>query len=34
MQLIAEAGGFSPFAATRRIQVRRKMNGVEIALCL
>ena len=29
MQLIAEAGGFSPFAATRRIQVRRKINGVE-----
>jgi polysaccharide export outer membrane protein len=29
MQLIAEAGGFSPFAATRRIQVRRKIDGVE-----
>ena len=23
------AGGFSPFAAKRRIQVRRKVNGVE-----
>ena len=29
MQAIAEAGGFSPFAATRRIQVRRKINGAE-----
>jgi polysaccharide export outer membrane protein len=29
MQAIAEAGGFSPFAATRRIQVRRKIDGVE-----
>jgi polysaccharide export outer membrane protein len=29
MQAIAEAGGFSPFAAKRRIQVRRKINGVE-----
>ena len=30
MQAIAEAGGFSPFAATRRIQVRRKINGAEL----
>jgi polysaccharide biosynthesis/export protein len=29
MQAIAQAGGFSPFAATRRIQVRRKIKGVE-----
>ena len=29
MQAIAEAGGFSPFAATRRIQVRRKINGAD-----
>ena len=29
MQAIAEAGGFSPFAAKQRIQVRRKINGVE-----
>jgi polysaccharide export outer membrane protein len=29
MQALAEAGGFSPFAATRRIQVRRKIKGVE-----
>jgi polysaccharide export outer membrane protein len=29
MQAIAEAGGFSPFAATRRIQVRRKIDGAE-----
>jgi len=29
MQLIAEAGGFSPFAATRRIQVRRKIDGAD-----
>ena len=29
MQAIAEAGGFSPFAAKRRIQVRRKIDGVE-----
>jgi polysaccharide export outer membrane protein len=29
MQAIAEAGGFSPFAAKRRIQVRRKINGIE-----
>ena len=29
MQAIAEAGGFSPFAAKKRIQVRRKINGVE-----
>jgi polysaccharide export outer membrane protein len=29
MQAIALAGGFSPFAATRRIQVRRKVNGAE-----
>jgi len=29
MQGIALAGGFSPFAATRRIQVRRKINGEE-----
>ena len=30
MQAIAEAGGFSPFAAKKRIQVRRKINGVEL----
>ena len=29
MQAIAMAGGFSPFAAKRRIQVRRKVDGVE-----
>jgi polysaccharide export outer membrane protein len=29
MQAIAMAGGFSPFAATRRIQVRRNINGAE-----
>jgi polysaccharide export outer membrane protein len=29
MQAIAQAGGFSPFAAKRRIQVRRKINGEE-----
>ena len=29
MQALAEAGGFSPFAATRRIQVRRKIKGIE-----
>jgi polysaccharide export outer membrane protein len=29
MQAIAEAGGFSPFAAKRRIQVRRKIRGVD-----
>src|SRR5262245_20195877 len=29
MQAIAQAGGFSPFAATRRIQVRRKIHGAE-----
>ena len=29
MQAIAVAGGFSPFAAKKRIQVRRKINGVE-----
>src|SRR5262245_6311001 len=29
LQAIALAGGFSPFAATRRIQVRRKINGAE-----
>jgi polysaccharide export outer membrane protein len=29
LQAIAEAGGFSPFAAKQRIQVRRKINGVE-----
>jgi polysaccharide biosynthesis/export protein len=29
MQAIALAGGFSPFAAKRRIQVRRKINGTE-----
>jgi polysaccharide export outer membrane protein len=27
MQAIAEAGGFSPFAAKQRIQVRRKIHG-------
>jgi polysaccharide export outer membrane protein len=29
MQAIAVAGGLSPFAAKRRIQVRRKIHGVE-----
>jgi polysaccharide biosynthesis/export protein len=29
VQAIAVAGGFSPFAAKKRIQVRRKMDGVE-----
>ena len=29
MQAIAVAGGFSPFAAKKRIPVRRKINGVE-----
>ena len=29
MQAISLAGGFGPFAAKRRIQVRRKINGVE-----
>src|SRR5262245_7648413 len=29
MQAISEAGGFSPFAAKKRIQVRRKIDGVE-----
>ena len=29
MQAIAVAGGFSPFAAKKRIQIRRKINGVE-----
>ena len=29
IQAIAVAGGFSPFAAKKRIQVRRKINGVE-----
>ena len=29
MQAIAFAGGFSPFAATQRIQIRRKIDGVE-----
>jgi len=29
MQAISVAGGFSPFAAKKRIQVRRKINGVE-----
>jgi polysaccharide biosynthesis/export protein len=29
MQAISEAGGFSPFAAKKRIQVRRKIEGVE-----
>jgi polysaccharide biosynthesis/export protein len=29
MQALAEAGGFSPFAATRRVQVRRKIDGAE-----
>jgi polysaccharide biosynthesis/export protein len=29
MQAIAVAGGFSPFAAKQRIQVRRKIEGVE-----
>ena len=29
VQAISEAGGFSPFAAKKRIQVRRKIDGVE-----
>ena len=29
MQAIAAAGGFGPYAAKARIQVRRKVNGVE-----
>lgn len=29
MQAIALAGGFSPFAAKKRIQIRRKINGAE-----
>ena len=29
MQAIAVAGGFSPFAAKKRIQLRRKIDGVE-----
>jgi polysaccharide biosynthesis/export protein len=29
MQAISEAGGFSPFAAKKRIQVRRKIEGGE-----
>jgi polysaccharide export outer membrane protein len=29
VQAIALAGGFAPFAAKRRIQVRRQVNGVE-----
>jgi polysaccharide export outer membrane protein len=29
MQAISEAGGFTPFAAKKRIQVRRKIDGVE-----
>src|SRR6478609_2783181 len=29
VQAIAVAGGFSPFAAKKRIQVRRRMDGVE-----
>ena len=29
MQAIAVAGGFSPFAAKQRIQLRRKIDGVE-----
>ena len=29
LQAIAMAGGFSPFAAKQRIQVRRQINGVE-----
>jgi polysaccharide export outer membrane protein len=31
MQAISLAGGFGPFAAKRRIQVRRQVNGVETA---
>jgi len=30
LQAIALAGGFGPFAAKQRIQVRRQMNGVEV----
>ena len=29
MQAIALAGGLSPFAASRRIQVHRKINGAD-----
>ena len=29
LQLFSEVGGFTPFAATRRIQLRRVVNGVE-----
>ena len=29
MQAIAQAGGLGPFAARQRIQIRRKINGVE-----
>jgi polysaccharide export outer membrane protein len=32
MQAIAVAGGFSPFAAKRRIQVRRRINGLDSTL--
>ncbi|NJL50179.1 MAG: polysaccharide export protein [Blastochloris sp.] len=31
MQAISMAGGFAPFAAKQRVQVRRKVNGVEMA---
>jgi polysaccharide biosynthesis/export protein len=30
LQAIAMAGGFGPFAAKQRIQVRRQINGVEV----
>jgi polysaccharide biosynthesis/export protein len=30
LQAIAQAGGFGPFAAKHRIQVRRQINGIEV----
>ena len=33
MQAIALAGGLSPFAARQRIQVRRKIKGVDDLMC-
>jgi polysaccharide export outer membrane protein len=30
LQAISMAGGFGPYAAPRRIQVRRQINGVEV----
>ena len=34
MQAIALAGGLSPFAARQRIQLHRKVNGVDHNICL